>query len=143
MKSTPIFSDEIPQLPIGQKYNYRRVLEFISTEGAGSTEPGDPYLSSFPNTYSNVSVCPVILPNLLGRYLNACNAIDNQNMMRKYDLELDKYWVSQSGYFRLTTTVTLGMGTKNGNILYCHGVAEGNGNKQISTLEYNNRTVYD
>ena len=28
------------------------------------------------------------------------------------------------------------------NILYCHGVVEGNVDKKISTLEYNNRTVY-
>ena len=30
-----------------------------------------------------------------------------------------------------------------GKILYCHGVAEGNVDKKISTLEYNNMTVYD
>ena len=30
-----------------------------------------------------------------------------------------------------------------GKLLYCHGVVEGNGDKKISTLEYNNRTVYE
>ena len=30
-----------------------------------------------------------------------------------------------------------------GRLLYCHGVVEGNVDKKISTLEYNNRTVYD
>ena len=43
-------------LAIGYKYNYRKVLVFIASEGAGSTEPGDPYLSSFPDIYYNVSV---------------------------------------------------------------------------------------
>ena len=34
--------------PLGTIYKYRNVLGFIATEGAGSTEPGDPYLSRFP-----------------------------------------------------------------------------------------------
>ena len=63
--------------------------------------------------------------------------------MRQFDLSLEKYWVTQSGYFRLTTTVALCMGITDGKLLYCHGVAEGNKDKKISTFEYNNRTVYD
>ena len=35
------------------------------------------------------------------------------------------------------------MGITDGNLLYCYGVAEGNTEKKFSTLEYNNRTVYD
>ena len=75
LKSTPKFPGEIPLLDIGYKYNYRKVLGFIATEGAGSNEPGDPYLSRFPDIYLNVSVRPVIFPHLLGRYFNACNEI--------------------------------------------------------------------
>ena len=86
---------------------------------------------------------PFFCPHLLGRYFNACNSIDNHNRMRQSDLSLDKYWVTQSGYFRLATTVALGMGIIDGNLLYYYGVAEGNNDKKISTLEYNNRTVYD
>ena len=63
--------------------------------------------------------------------------------MRQSDLSLEKYWVTQSGYFRLATTVTLGMCITYGKLLYCHGVAEGNKDKKISTLEYNNRKFYD
>ena len=69
--------------------------------------------------------------------------IDNQNRMWQYDLALDKYWVTQSGYFRLATTVAFGMGITDGKLLYCHGVSEGNVDREISTLEYNNRTLYD
>ena len=29
--------------------------------------------------------------------------------MRKYDLEIEKYWVTQSGHFRLAASATLGM----------------------------------
>ena len=35
------------------------------------------------------------------------------------------------------------MGITDGKLLYWHGAAEGNMDKKISTLEYNNRTVYD
>ena len=55
--------------------------------------------------------------------------------MRQSDLSLEKYWVTQSGYFRLATTVALIMGITDGKLLYCHGVAEGNEYKKISTLE--------
>ena len=73
---TPRFPGERPLLAIGYEYNSRKVLGFIDTEGVGSTEPGDPYLSHLPDIYSNVSVSPVIRPHLIGRYFNACNAID-------------------------------------------------------------------
>ena len=49
LKSTPRFLGEIPLLAIGYKYNSRKVLGFIATEGSGSTEQGDPYLSLFPD----------------------------------------------------------------------------------------------
>ena len=55
--------------------------------------------------------------------------------MRQSDIVLDKYWVTHSGYFRLSTTVALGMGIIDGNLLYCHGVAERNVDKKFSTLE--------
>ena len=55
---------------------------------------------------------------------------------------LDKYWVTQSGYFRLATEVALGMGITYGKLLYCHGVEVGNVDKKISKMEYNNRTFY-
>ena len=136
LKSNPRFPGETPLLAIGYKYNYRKILVFIATEGAGSTEPGDPYLSSFPDIYSNVSVRPVVCPHLLGRYFNAYNAIDNGNRMRQSDLLLEKYWVTQSCYFRLAATVALGVGITDGKLLYCHDVAEGNEDKKISTFEY-------
>ena len=63
--------------------------------------------------------------------------------MCQYDLPLDKYWVKKSVYFRLANTMELGMGIAYGKLLYCNGVAEGNVDKTISTLYYNNRTVYD
>ena len=45
LKIIPRFPCERKLLDIGLKYNSRKVLGFIATEGAGSTEPGNPYLS--------------------------------------------------------------------------------------------------
>ena len=91
MKSNPIFPGGRPLLAIEYKYNYRKVLGFIATEGTGITEPGDTYLSRLPDFYPNISVCPVVRPHFLGIYFNACNVIFNHNMMRHYDLALDRY----------------------------------------------------
>ena len=51
MKSTPRVPVGRPFLSIWCKYNSRKVLVFIATEGAGSTEPGDPYLYCFPDSF--------------------------------------------------------------------------------------------
>ena len=63
--------------------------------------------------------------------------------MQRSDLVLEKYWVTNSGYLRLATTVALGMGITDGNILFCRGISEGSVDKKISTREYNNREVYE
>ena len=99
VKSTPSVPGDRPNISIGYKYNSRKVQGFIATEWAGITEPGDPYLSRYPENYYNVSVLPVVLSHLLGRYYNAYNAIDNHNSMWQSDLALEKYWMTQSGYF--------------------------------------------
>ena len=135
MKSNPRVPGGRPLLDIGYKYISRKVLGFISTDGAGSTEPGDPYLSCFPEIYSNVSVSPVVRPHFPVKYFNAYNEIENHNRMRQSNIALKKYWVTHSGYFRLETAVALGMVITEGKLLYRHGVAEGNEENKISTLE--------
>ena len=94
MESNPRVSGEIPLLDIGYKYNYRKVLGFIATEGARSTKRDDPYLIHFPDIYFHDSVRPVVCPRLIGRYFNGCIAIDNQNRMWQSDIALEKYQVT-------------------------------------------------
>ena len=79
---------------VGYKCNYRKFPGFISTEGAGSTEPDYTYLSHFPEIYYNFYVCPIVHPHFLSRYFNDYNAIDNNNSMQQSNLVLDKYWVT-------------------------------------------------
>ena len=126
MKSTTRFPGGISLMDIGYTYNSRKVLGFIATDGSGSTKPGDPYLSCFPDIFSIVSVIPVVRPHFLCRYFNARNKIDNHSMIGQYDLALDKYCVIQSGNFRLATAVALGMGIAYGKLLFCNGISEGN-----------------
>ena len=114
-------------------YNYRKVIEFIATEGAVSTKQNDPNLSQFPGIYSNVSVRPVLCSQFIGRYFNYCNAIDNYNRMRQSDIALEKYWVTYSVYFILETTVTLRMDITDQKLLYWHGVSEVNVHKYFNT----------
>ena len=105
MNITPRVLGERPLLATGYKYNSSKVLAFIATQGVVSTGPCDPYLSRFPEIHYNVSVFSVVHHHLLVNYFNACNALDNQNRIQKADLGLEKYMVTQSGYFELVTTV--------------------------------------
>ena len=111
-------------MTIDHNYNSQEVLVFIDSEGAISTDAGGTYLFCSHETYSNVNICLVIFPCVIGKYCNVCNAIYNQNKMRKYDLALNKYWVTQYGYSRLATKVTLGAETTDRNILLYHGITE-------------------
>ena len=111
--------------------------------GACSTDTGDPYLYWFPDTYSNVYRRPVVDNYIPGRYLNAYNAIEQHRNMRKYDLGLDKYWVTQSGYYRHETTVSLGTGIKYATIIFCHGISVKNRDKEISIIDQNDGKVYN
>ena len=70
MKKTPRLPGGRPLMDIGYKYNYRKILVFIATGGSGSTEPGYPYLSHFPDIYSNVPVSLVASPHFLDGYFN-------------------------------------------------------------------------
>ena len=106
MKSTPRVPGDIPLMAIGYKYIYQKVLEFIAR--GGGTVPGVPYLSRYPDDYSNVSILPVLRPHLLGGYFSANNTIDNHDRMRQSGIALEKYWVTQSGNFILANYSGIG-----------------------------------
>ena len=44
--------------------------------------------------------------------------------------------------FIIATTMALGMGITDGNLLFYHGILAGSLDKKIPMREYNNRTVY-
>ena len=86
-------------------------------------------------TFILMFFCPIFHPHLLGSYFNAFNAIYNHNMMCHSDLALDKYWVTHGGYFRLSTTVVLGMGIIDGKFIFCYGISEESVDKTKFQLE--------
>ena len=96
MKISPIFTDDIPLMAIGYKYISQKVLGFIDTEG------GQKYCYScslcilLPHNYSNVSICPILCPFVIGGYFGACNAIVNQNRISQSDLSLYKFLMQNS-----------------------------------------------
>ena len=51
-----------PLIAIGYKYNARKVLSFIVMDNTGSTKTGIPYLSKYPDQFTNVSIRPVARP---------------------------------------------------------------------------------
>ena len=128
---------------IGYKYYSSKVPRCIATEGSGSTEKVDPYLSCYPEIVSNVSVRPDVCIHLIGRYFNAYNTIDNHNRIRNYDPALEKYWVGQSGHSRLAAAVELGICIIDGKIIFCHGISDVSLDNKVSTIEDNNITVYN
>ena len=131
LNSTPSVPGDISLEDIGYKYNFWKVLGFIVTERTGGTDPGDPYLSCFPYIFYIVSVRHDFCPRIIVRSYNAYNSIDQHSKMHKYGLTLDKYWMTQSGYFRIGTTVALGVGITNAKLLFCCGVSEENRDKEM------------
>ena len=85
MEINLIVTCKISCITIGYKYNSETVLGSISTEGDRSTDPGDTYIS-FPRKFYNVYIFTVLCTTIIGRYFNACNEIENHNMMRQYYL---------------------------------------------------------
>ena len=143
IKSSPIVPDDRPLTETEYKCIYQKILGFIDTEGYGITEPGVPYLSSYPRSYSYLYIFLVIRTRVIVKYFSACNEIETDNRMCQSDLVLYKYWMTQSGYFVLLTTVALVIGITYGKLLFCNIISEQSKDKKISTREYNDRTVYD
>ena len=93
-------------------------------ESYGRTYQGDPHSSHPPDTYSNFSILPVICSSIIGRYFNYCDKMDQNNRIRVYYLELDKYPVKECGYIRLEITVGLGIGITYTKILLSHDISD-------------------
>ena len=82
----------------------KKVLVFVTSKGAGSTEPGKPYKAKFPDRFGNVCVCLVARPKVICLFFLYCALIDNWNQVWKFELAMEKKWVTQCGYFRLFTS---------------------------------------
>ena len=143
MRIVPIFQVDRPMMTITYRYNSWKTLHVIADEGGGSTVPGDPCLFHYPDHYYNVGICSVVHPTILGRNYNAYNSIEQHKKMWQCDLALEKYLVTQTTYFRIGTTVALGMEIADATFLFCHSIEMGNKDKGITTRDCNGGTVFD
>ena len=75
MKSSPIVTGDITLMTSIYKYRSQKAIGFISKEGGGITETGVTYFYCYLDNYSNFSISPIFNTHIIGRYLNACNAI--------------------------------------------------------------------
>ena len=134
MKNELKIPGDKPIMAIIYKYRSQKVPGFIDTEETIITETCVTYLYCYPKNDSNVSICPVLLPHIIFRYLIACNKIDNPNRMWHSNPALYKYRVKQIGYFRLATSVELVMEIADGNMLLCHGISDQSNDNKISII---------
>ena len=59
LRSKPMVPGGQPLIHIGYKYNAWKFLYFIVMDNSGSTNTGIPYLSKYPDQFTNVSIRPV------------------------------------------------------------------------------------
>ena len=127
---------------IGYKYNTRKVLSFIVTDNTGSTKTVIPYLSKYPDQFTNVSIRPVARPVVMSNLFSAVNEVDSHKKSRQYDLALEKWLVTQCGWLRLCTTVAMGMTITNCWKLFRYGVKREHYDKQIGIRELSERLAH-
>ena len=90
---------------MGYKYNKRKVLTFVFTEGAGSIRGGDPYEARFPDKFGNLHIRKVPRPKILSEYFSKSNVIDKHNQIRQHELALEECWITSDPYFRLCSSL--------------------------------------
>jgi hypothetical protein len=93
-------------IAIGYRYSTKTTLFFVATVDAGSTTPGKPYEMKYTDDHGNVCVCLVEYPDIISKFFQDSNIIDKHNQSRKFDLALEKTWLTQDPYFRLSNTLT-------------------------------------
>ena len=62
LRSKPIVLGVRTLIDIGYKYNFQKVLYFISTAYAGITKEHIPYLYKYPDPFYHFVVCPFSCP---------------------------------------------------------------------------------
>jgi hypothetical protein len=93
-------------LALGYKYNIKRVLKFVATADAGSTQAGVLYDMKFCDAFNNVCVRKVERPAIVSQLFDDSNCIDSHKNVRQFELALEKRWFTRDPFFRLDTTLT-------------------------------------
>ena len=78
LRSKPMVPGDMPLVAIGYKYNAQKVISFIVTDNSGSIKTGIPYLSKYPDQFTNVAICLVARPFVMSKK-SAVNEVDSHN----------------------------------------------------------------
>ena len=78
-RSKPVVPGGRPIIAIGYDYNVRKVLFLIVTENTGITGASLPYLSNYPDQFSNVSTHPVAHPIVMYKFFSSVNKVESHN----------------------------------------------------------------
>jgi len=132
----PIEGVEI--VAIGYKYNAKKVLFFVMTKGAGSTESGAPYVAKFPDRYGNRCTRNVERPACLSRLFHDSPKVDNHNMERQGILSLEGAWQTQNCWFRLFCTIQ-GINTIDTKLAVQYTVHDNHEFKTMTVMEFTDR----
>ena len=78
-------------------------MGFITTKGAGHTQPGIPYIAKWKDKALRSFSREVPRPEIISKYFKHCNIIDVNNQARQFELGLEKMlgnnlWLVQVGY---------------------------------------------
>ena len=82
---------------IGYKYNMKKVISFITTEGTGHTEPGDPYEAKWLDENGRMASNKISRPHILSEYFKHSNQIDKHNHVRQSQLAIEKMLLRRMG----------------------------------------------
>ena len=143
LRSKTMVTVERRLLDIGYKYNSRKFLSFVATAGSGSTTLDIPYLSKYPDQFSNVSIRPVACLLLMSKFFGSVNKLDTQNKYRQSYLALEKFWVTQCCWLWFCTTVDVGMTITNFWKLFRYGVKRDHHDKFIGIREFSEQIAVD
>ena len=100
----------------------RKVLYFLVTDNAGSIQAGIPYLSKYPDQFTNVAIRPVDFLLVMSNFFGAVNEVDSHNKSRQSDFALEKFCVTQCGWLQLFTAVAMVMTINNCWKIFHYGV---------------------
>ena len=73
LRRKPIVPGVRPLIDIGYKYNVFNGLSFIVTNNAGSIQADLPYLSKYPDQFTNFSICPFARPFVISKLYFSVN----------------------------------------------------------------------
>ena len=100
--------------------NMCKVIYLIATEDAGRKNYGIPYLSKYPDQFSDAINFPCCSSPLMYQFFGSVNEVTHHEKSRQSYLALEKYWVTQCGWIWLCTAFDIGMTIPNlWKLLFC------------------------